>query len=786
MNYKKVCLIIIFSFITAVLISQERKYKVTGRVIDLNNDSYISNADIYIIDFKKNLVVHTTVSDSMGNFQISFDKGNYNISIGHNDYEVKLITIDYSKFSNDSLNLQDIALEPLKINELDEVVIFSKDFRIENKNNKRVYHIGNRLKDAAGSMSNLLSYLPSVSVDIDGTIQLRGKEPIVQINGRRSNLSKSEALQMLPSNMIKKIEVVSRPSVKEGETEPVINIITDKKRKGIIGGVNLAYGLPSTAKGGLHLALNKEKINGYGLYGIKNENNIPSSKEESIRTFTGDTEQVEVESNHNNTSSTNQFGEVQYEYLPNKNVELVGNVSVFDSNSELSISGIRNTFTDDFDQISQSNNVDNRLFSIITETEYQHQFNSEKEQLKIEVEYEFERRRNVEMFSEVSSINGNTNSDSFDKLLSNEFEIKTRYDWTLKNDGYLSVGYRFDLSTINEEQSFLSNLNDISAENNIDFSQTDNTIYADYSKQFKKFYFNIGLRLVNTERKLIDEDSNETARKSFLNLLPQVSLEYEFNDNSEISFNYYNLLRQPRLNYLNNFNTSVDLQRISIGNPDLKPQSTHILELELFNEFENSSISTTLYTNFITDIIQSTSFFDDENDVTVTRPENIGKSTIYGIDFSYSMNSPRWLNTIIKLNGRYGKISSETMDDNDFYRLNTSIINIIRLKSYKMELSWFFSPKNKINFQTFQSYNQYLKFGLSRRVFKNRGNLVLSVLDPFNSAEIIQNISGPNFEYRSIVRPNQRRVFLSLFMRFSSKSRFRRTDKEKKEKGILQ
>ncbi|MEM5566940.1 outer membrane beta-barrel family protein [Psychroserpens sp. AS72] len=785
MNNKTIHLSLLFLLCTTMMLAQEKKYEIIGKVLDANNTTVIEDANIYIIDLKKNIVIHTAKSDTDGNFKISFEKGNYNISIGHNDYEVKLMTIDYSKFNNNTLDLKDVLIEPLKVNELDEVVIVSKDFRIENKNNKKIYHIGNKLKDVAGSMSNLLSYLPSVSVDIDGTVQIRGKEPIIRINGRDSNLTKSEALQMLPSDMIKRIEVTTRPSVKEGETEPIINIITDRKRKGIIGGVNVAFGVPSTAKGGLHLALNKEKINGYGLYGIKREHNISSSREETLRTFNDDAENVEIESNDNNTSSTNQFGEVQYEYLPNKNTELAGNVSVFDSNNSFTTNGIRNISSESLDQTNQFNFTENDVFSIATETEYEQQFNSEKEQLKIELEYEYESRKNLESFSETSISNNDFNTDSSDELRSNEIEFKTRYDWTL-NKGDISVGYRFDLSTLDEKQTFFNDLNNISAENNINFTQTDNTIYSDYSNEYKNFYYNIGARLVHTKRKLNDETTNVTSSKSFFNLLPQINLEYEYGDNNAISLNYYSLLRQPRLTYLNSFNTSVDLQRINIGNPNLEPQSTHTIELELFNEFENASMSTTFYTNFITDIIQNVSIYDAENDITVSKPENIGKSTTFGIDFSYSLNAPRWLNTIVKLNGRYGNISGVEVGNNDFYRLNTSLINIVRLKAYKIELSWFYTPKNKINFQTFQNSNQYFKFGLSRRVFKNKGNLVLSVLDPFNSSQIIQTIDGSNFEYRAVIKPNQRRVLLSLFWRFNVKSRFRKTDKDIREKGILQ
>ncbi|MTI29339.1 carboxypeptidase-like regulatory domain-containing protein, partial [Xanthovirga aplysinae] len=326
---KKSYLLILFLLYALKGFSQDDKYLITGQIFNKSTNAHIEKASIYIIDIKNNLVVGDTESDSSGNFQISFDRGNYMLSISYKDFEIILTSIDYSKFKENTLNLGKIQLKPMAEINLDEVVVTADDFSIENKKGKRVYHIGNKLKDVAGSMSNLLSYLPSIYVDIDGTVQLRGKDPIVKINGRNSNLSKSEALQMLPSDMIKRIEVVTRPSVKDGETKPVINIITDRKRKGFIGGANLVLGLPETIKSGIHLALNKEKINGYGLYGIKKEYDISSSKEESLRKIADNESDLEVETNDISASLLNQFGELQYEYLPNENSELIGNVSIF-------------------------------------------------------------------------------------------------------------------------------------------------------------------------------------------------------------------------------------------------------------------------------------------------------------------------------------------------------------------------------------------------------------------------------------------------------------------------
>jgi hypothetical protein len=782
--------LILFLLILGKSFSQDQIYTVQGIVVDKNNDIVIEDAWVSVLDLKNNLIIEKVRTKFDGQFEISFGKGKYHISFGSEKYETLLIPIDYSNFKNKTYLIGNVKLEPLAHTELDEVLITTKDYRIENVRGKKIFHIGSGLKDVAGSMSNLLSYIPSVFVDIDGKVQLRGREPIIMINGRRSNLSKSDALQMLPSDMVKKIEIISNPSAREGETEPIINIITDKKRKGLIGGVNLSAGVPSTLKGGLHLALNKKKFNGYALYGVKKESGIKSFSDEFLENNTGSLNYLEKENSKNVLNSFNHFGEIQYEYLPNESSELVGSVSIYNNNNDVSYSGLRTISENaiETDEIDQSSDNTSKVFSVSKEIEYELKLNDDEDLFKAELEYEFEEKERIENFTEVSSsLDEASSSNSFDNFKADELKLKLRYDQTLNNEAYFTVGYRLDRNVVNQNQTFESNnLETVFLENTIKYTQYDNTAFVDYSNEYKGVYYNLGFRIKNTNRILRDDSVNDNSEQSFFNILPTINLSYEYGENNEVSFNYYSLLSQPRLSFLNSFNTSTDLQRVRVGNPNLEPQMTHALELQYFKEFENSTLTTTLYSKFTNDIIQYISTLDEDTNITFSRPENIGRAETYGIDFSYSMNSPKWLNTIIKLNGKYGTISSNDRDSNEFYSLNTSLINIFRLKSYKLEFSWFYNAPQQINFQLKEESNQYFKLGLSRRVFNNNGNLVLSVIDPFNSGRRIQKITGSNFSYRNEFDPNQRRIFLSLFMRFSAKSRFRNTEKRIKEKGVLQ
>lgn len=762
-------------------------YTIKGNIIDKNSQNPIASSWVSILDLKNSQIINKVQSGIDGSFEINFKKGEYSISISLETYETLLLPINYSNFKERIYILPSVKLEP-KSTVIDEVVIIAKDFKIENDRGKKIYHIGNKLKDAAGSMSNLLSYIPSVFVDIDGKVQLRGREPIIMINGRKSNLSKSDALQMLPSEMVKKIEIISNPTAKEGETEPIINIVTDKKGRGLIGGINLSLAAPTTLKGGLHLALNKEKFNGYALYGIKREDGIKNYSNEFLEKK--NMSYKETESSNNRTYATNHFGEMQYEYIPDKSSELVGSMSIYSGDNKTQYYGKRKIEENSImnNEISQTSDNSVRNFSLSNEIEYQKKLKDEKDLFKAEFEYEYEEKEKTEKFTENSSnLSQEYSSNSYDKYRGDELKLKMRYDMTLRNDAYFTVGYRLDGSIINQNQQFeASNINIGLLENDIKYSQYSHTGFVDYSNYFKGFYYNLGLSLKNTNRLLKDNILMLNSKRDFLNLLPNVTLSYEFDKNHEISFKYFSYLSQPRLSYLNSFNTSTDLQRISIGNPNLEPQKTHSFELAYMKEFKGSTITSTAYTNFTNDLIQVITNLEENTNIIISKPENIGKARTYGLDLSYSLTSPKWLNTIIKLNGQYGILSNNEIESSKFYSLNTAFINIVRLGTYNLELSWFFNTPKKINYQIKEDSNQYFKVGLSKRILKNNGNLVFSIIDPFNTGRRIQRINGSDYSYVNEFNPNQRRISLSLFLRFSSKSKFRATEKEVKEKGILQ
>jgi Outer membrane protein beta-barrel family len=767
--------------------AQSTMYSITGRVMDKSNDIPLPAIWVSILDLKNDSVVRKIQTRPDGYFEISFKKGEYNLSISSKKHEPYIKPIDLSSFKEYLKDVGSIRLEPLSI-QLNDVAVVSKDIRTESIRGKKIYHIGNNLKDASGSISNLLSYIPSISVDIDGKIQIRGREPVVMINGRKSNLSKADVLLMLPSDMVKNIEVTTNPSIKDGETDPIINIITDKKKKGVIGGINLSVGTPTTLKGGLHLALNKEKFNGYGLYGIKKENGIKTYSNEFLENKNDNYK--ERESSSNTTNSLNHFGELQYEYLPSKNSSLAGSVSVYSDENKILYNGTRMSemneiMTNSVNQISD-NSTNNLSFS--KEIEYELKLNGGKDLFKAEFEYELEDKKKHENFTEdASSQIQPIISQSDDKYKGEEMKLKLRFDKTFKNKAYVTAGYRFDRSLVDQDQAFATNdPAPISLVNDIRYTQYTHTGFIDYSNKFKNLYYNIGLRLVNTSRILKDNLTYQDSKRDFLNLLPAFNLSYEFGDKNEVSLNYYNLMSLPRLSYLNNFNTSTDLQRVRVGNPDLEPQNSHTLELSFFKELKNHTLNATLYSKITNGVIQYITTLNEATNIATTMPENIGKAKSLGIDFSYNLSAPSWLNTIVKLNGSYGKMSNDNLGFDEFYSLNTSFVNIIKIKSYKLELSWFYNSPKQINYQTQELSNQYFKTGLSRSIFKSKGNLTFSVIDPFNTGRQIQKINGTNYNYRSEFNPNQRRILLSLFLRFSTESKFRKTEKEIREKGILQ
>ncbi len=759
--------------------SQNDTPTLNGRVIDSITNNPIKNATVVFFDINKQEIVFSTKTNIKGLFTIVYNKKcDCQLSLIHDNYQTYISTLNYSAVQSITLPL--IKLENKRHIHLKEVVVTAKNYTLKRKGGKRIFLPSNELLDLSGSISNLLSYIPAVIVDIDGNVQIRGKEVRIQIDGRSSNLTRAEVLKMLPSDMIQNVEIITSPSASEG-SEPKINIITKKNReKGLNGGINSALGFPQVGKAGMHLTMNKEKGFIYSLYGINN-NFRTSTESEFLNETENQATVVQREFNNRDRNEISHFSELGYEYNINKNNRLRGGLSFFLESQNFEYAGFR-TLSDGRQanlNSKQIRNTSDKEKSFTSEVDYKKEFTLKGHTLRLSLEYGFESNEEEDFFIETNPLENEVNeSNTNEKNKEIQVEFRIKHDYPLMEDLKFLVGYQLDYNKLSQNQGFLGA--SLSNQNNVDFLQRVHSPFVEYEHEIGDFEYEIGLRWELFDRELENILSGSTDKSSFKNLLPNLSMDYEFGKNNELSLSFGKRIRYPRLNWLNSFNTNVNLQNIRIGNPDLEPQQDFEFELEYAKELEKGTLLVSSYASLSRDIVQFVT--ENQDGLTVTTPQNIGKGDSYGIDIFYGFNSPQWLKTNIKLSAEFGTFPSSQEDTfNDFFNTRASINNFIRLNSYKLELSWIYRSPNR-RFQSRTLSAQYFKFGVSRTIFNGKGNIVFSANDPLNTNRRITLINSPNFQYRREFFPNSRQLTLSLFYRFSTKANFRNTEKEKKKK----
>lgn len=271
-----VCLILISGFVFKTWAQgpepAKKKYTISGKVIDDELGVPLEYATVSIVNVNDPNDINGGVTNAEGAFAIEVQNGTYNIAVEFISYETK-------NFNNRTIN-SDLDLGTIKLGlgseNLDEVVVQAETTQVDVRLDKKIYNIGKDLTTAGGTVSDALNNVPSVSVDVEGGISLRGNENVrILINGKPSAMAgfgDSNVLSQLPASAIERVEVITSPSARydaEG-TAGILNIILRKKETlGFNGSLNLQTGYP--ANGGISANLNyrTEKYNLFATTGYR-------------------------------------------------------------------------------------------------------------------------------------------------------------------------------------------------------------------------------------------------------------------------------------------------------------------------------------------------------------------------------------------------------------------------------------------------------------------------------------------------------------------------------------
>lgn len=788
----KLKLIALLSFITTIGYAQ-KDITVTGKVIDAEESFPLEYATISFFNKSENKVTTGGITDINGKFKIVVPSGTYDVKIEYLSYTTKTYS---DTLLDKNLDLGTVGLS-LNLEALDAVEIVAERTTVEIKLDKKIYNVGKDLTVRGGTVSDVLDNVPSVAVDVEGNVSLRGQDNVrILINGKPSGLvglNSTDALRQLPAESIEKVEVITSPSARydaEG-TAGILNIILRRsKLQGLNGAIttNAGYNPSAGISGNINYRtgdLNIFNTTGYNYREVPGNAYTKTTYKSSLSSLEETREFDRVRKGFN----TN-FG---VEWYINDSASLTTSIFYRDNNNE------SNT-TNKLIQFDSNNNITSVGTRFDPEIEddktiqyaanFTKNFKTSGHKLTLDFQYE----DSNEDENSLVAVDGLTSEKV--ATLEDQTRILLQGDYVLPigENAQFELGYRANYnnqSTDYEVQLLDESTNefliDTNLSNLLNYKEYVNAVYTQYGSKHGKFSYLLGLRLENTQITIDQPTSGDFNKKNYTGLFPTVNLNYELSDNESLTLGYSRRLRRPRSWFINPFPSRSSVTSIFQGNPDLDPSYSGTFDLGYLNRFGKITLNTSAYYQHATDVFNFVSFDTGEtveiNGETVPvvqrTPINLSNEDRYGFEFTLSYRPNRKFNTSANFN--FFKSKSEGIDPNgvDLGNENTSWFARLSTKyTLPANIEW----QVRMNYRGPSEDAQNKREGVfstnmafSKDLFKEKASIAFNISDLFNSRKRIMDTNTNTFISTNEFQWRERSFNLSFTYRFNQKKKRERS-----------
>ncbi len=767
------------------VIAQESSTVISGVVTDRSSKQAVEFATVQLLT-TDSTIVKSSVTDKKGRFSIEGVKpSNYILSCSFIGYEksAKPIAITGNPLK---VNIGTIQIGMLSAN-MAEVKVTTTTRALNAAIDRKVYNVSQDILAQSGSVSDILKNVPSVEVDIEGQVSLRGSADVmIFINGRPSPLmgkTKAEALQQLPANSIERIEVITNPSAryKPDGSSGIINIVLKKNTKGgLNGSIQANAGTQDRYNGNVSLNYKPGKLNLFGNYSIRKDKRLRLS--DINRTYL-DAKQNDssyyTQSSHSsarplsyvatmgldyNLSEHNSFG-ISGNYVSRKQVKHdVMNNLFYNKNGTLTNSYDRLRYDPEY-EIEQDATV-----------YWQHNFPQEDHELRVEVnasgsdEQEDNHYTNVYRFPAGLSLKDNT------LIIQHDHQQQVAVDYTnpMSEDSKLEAGYlgsfaQLDQNFYGELYDTLQNkfLKDIVKSNRFLYNEYVHAFYVTYQHSFKKFSYSVGLRAeqANIKGNLVTRDS--LIKNDYTKVYPTLHLAYKLNS-AELQLNYSKRVNRPDGDELNPFPEYQDPRNLRAGNPKLLPEIIHSIELGYKWQNKNLSFVPSLYYRYKQNGF--TSVVVPLNDSTLlTTNQNLSNSQSAGLELIFSAKAGTFFNANLSSNFFYSSINATDLG----YNSNRSIISMSTNLNSTFTLSKTTMWQLSFNYRSARLTPQgkvlptfVFNTGLRQDLFKKKLSVILTASDLFKTLQEKTELNTPFLKQTAIYKRDRQIIYLGVSYRF--------------------
>lgn len=750
---------------------------IKGRVIENETQLPIEGAGVSLlapVDQKK---IASVATNKNGEFSIQVATGNYHIKIEFISFKTILLE---SKSLDKDIDLGNLPLQT-DIKLLKAVDVIGEKSSVSLDLDKKTFNVGKDLVSKGGNANDILNNVPSVNVDANGAISLRGNSGVrVLINGKPSMISANNGLEQIPASSIEKVEVITNPSARyeaQGGAG-IINIVLKKNSlAGLNASVQVGAGDPTNYNGNVNLSFKTEKFNLFSNVGVRFRNLY--LKEERLQTTLNNGEKSVLRQNNLNNRRDDAY-----------NIYIGGDY-YFDAKNTLTGSFyhstliLNNKIDYHYNYFDGNNTNDSTIYRFEhykepkkynqLELSYVKTFDKKDKSWTTSLRYDFwndDENQNINQQKLLPT--GTPESKLITKNIesSNDIYIQSDYNTKLGESGKFEMGVRSDLRAIKSDYWAISNGVALPQYNNkLNYDENLVSAYVQVGHQINRWNYLLGLRTEMSFIGISDRAGTFDDKKRYIDFFPTVHLVYALQKSTDLQLSYSRRINRPEFWQLNPFGGLSDARYLTVGNPDLNPTYSNSLEFALLKKWNKFTLSPSVYyahtSNYFQYVLKQTAdgFF-------LRTPINLDKEERYGLEISSTYNPFNWWR--LSLNFNYYGFKQQGEFEGKQYGANnktwTSQLNSKIKLPKNLAIETIFSYRGK--FQDIQSINKAvyrLNIALSKDILNEKMTLNFAANNLLNTFIDRQELNTPSYQLQSTAYGLGRVFNATVVYRFNRK-----------------
>ena len=801
-------LLLVIATVTALAQGQIR-----GLILDKNTSEAMSFVSVALTPQGETAPTMGASSDSEGKFHFKNVKfGTYTLTLSFVGYKEVRKQVELNE-KNHTISFAALYMKE-DATTLNEVQVTGQRSAMKLEVDRKSFDVAGMVTSAGLSASELLEQVPSVEVDNDGNVSLRGNTSVeVWINGRSSGLTsdnQAQVLQQLPAESIERIEVIDNPSAKfsaEGSAG-IINIILKKDRKaGYYGSVQVGANTRGGANTSLSLNYNSSKFDAFLNVGYRHMENSGKNESEQDNLVDGIAKSYERHYTENSQLGNNLFSRAGLTWHADEKNDL-GLTGMFMTGKRKSSSSTP-YYYGDYTEAGEilnhtrlrNNSSNNPMRFAFIEFNYRHLF-SEKHFIDFTASHMNMRMDNNNIYQdsiwyEDEAIDPHSSYQSRPmKVRNHHSDIKLQYENAINDKVKLEAGYNGSFSHESSPQESFEADNwygiglteDKAYFNRFVYDNDIHALYASLSYKFNKLSIMAGLRgeywRINTESLNWQQEHGEAEKdkpfkKDYFQLFPSLFMSYQITQSQQLQLNYTRRLRRPWGGELNSFRNTSDASIISFGNPLLTPEFSNSFSLNYLKTWEQHSVLVSAYYRPTTDVIQRVNYRNTSDNLMYRTPENVAKSTATGVEITAKNKLWKILDLTTNVNLYHYKldafsynIEGQTVNGEaqDNFTWNARIMAALRLPyDISVQVTGTYNSRQVIT-QGHRPASYVVDMGVRKNFLNRMFTLSVNCRDLLNSRKWESYTNSDTFSRYQLNRRRSRTVNFTLTWNFGNQS----------------